>query len=83
MVSGKELSNSQKALIFKLWKDGENYRKISSKLNISITMISSYTVRFKGRNIVENKKVIKKKKKKKKKSTGAPKKISPRLSRKL
>ena len=25
MASGKELSNSQKALIGKLWKDGESY----------------------------------------------------------
>ena len=38
----KELSNSQKALIVKLWKDGENYRNISSNVNIPFTTISSF-----------------------------------------
>ena len=71
MVKGKELSNSQKALIVNLWKDGESYRNISSNLNIPFTTISSFIARFNRRNIVE------------KKRTGAPRKISPRLSRKL
>ena len=63
----------KKALIVKLWKDGESYRNISSNLNIPFTTISSYIARFKRRNTVE----------KKKKKPGAPRKISPRLSRKL
>ena len=72
MARGKESSNSQKALIVKLWKDGESYRNISSNLNIPFTTISSFIVRFKRRNTVENKK-----------RTGALRKIYPRLSRKL
>ena len=72
MARGKELSNSQKTLIVKLWKDGESYRNMSSNLNIPFTMISSFIARFKRRNIVENKK-----------RTGGPRKISPWLSRKL
>ena len=72
MARGKELSNSQKALSIKLWKDGESYRNILSNLNISFTTISSFIARFKRHNTVENKK-----------RTGAPRKISPRLSRKL
>ena len=72
MASGKELSNSQKALIVKLWKDGESYRNILSNLNITFTAISSFIARFKRRNTVKNKK-----------RTSALRKISPRLSRKL
>ena len=72
MARDKELSNSQKALIVKLWKHGGNYRNISSNLNIPFTTISWFIARFKWRNIVENKKRV-----------GAPRKISPRLSRKL
>ena len=66
------MSNSQKALIVNLWKDGESYRNISSNLNIPFTMVSSFIARFKRCNAVENKK-----------RTGAPRKVSPRLSRKL
>ena len=73
MVRVKKLSNSQKALIVKLRKDGESYRNFSSNLNIPFTTISSFIARLKK----------KKKKKKKKKRTGAGRKISPRLSRKL
>ena len=47
MASCKELSNSLKALIVKLWKDRESYRNISSNLNISFTTISSFIARFK------------------------------------
>ena len=72
MARGKELSNSQKALTVKLWKDGESYRNISRNLNIPITTISSFIARFKRHNTVENKK-----------RTGDPRKISPRISRKL
>ena len=54
MASGKELSNSQKALIVKLWIDGKSYRNILSNLNIPFTMISSFIARFKRRNTVEN-----------------------------
>ena len=43
MARGKELNNSQKALIVKLWKDGESYINISINLNIPFTMISSFT----------------------------------------
>ena len=46
--------------------------KISSNPNIPFTTISSFIARFKRRNTVENTK-----------GTGAPRKISPRLSRKL
>ena len=67
MARGKELSNSQKALIVKLWKDGESYRNISSNLNIPFNTISSFIARFKRRNTVENK--AKKKKKKKNRSS--------------
>ncbi len=56
MVRGKELSNSQKVLIVKLWKDGESYRNISNNLNIPFTTISSFIARFKRRNTVESKK---------------------------
>ena len=72
MARGKELSNSQKVLIVKLWKDGESYRNISINLNIPFTTISSFIARFKIRNTAENNK-----------RTGVPRKISPRLSRKL
>ena len=72
IARGKELSNSQKALIVKLWKDGESYRNISSNLNIPFTPISSFIARFKRCNTVENKN-----------RTSAPRKISLRLSRKL
>ena len=72
MARGKGLSNSQKALIVKLWKDEESYRNILSNMNISFTMINSFIVRFKRHNTVENKK-----------RTGAPRKISPRLSIRL
>ena len=56
MAKGKELSNSQKALIVKFWKDGESYRNIPSNLNIPFTTISSFIARFKRHNTVENKK---------------------------
>ena len=72
MARGKELSNSQKTLIVKLWKDGESYRNISSNPNNPFTTITSFIARFKRLNTVENKK-----------KTGAPGKVSPRLSRKL
>ena len=72
MARAEELSNSQKALIVKVWKDGESYRNISSNLNIPFTMISSFIARFK--NVTQLKK---------KKRTSAPRKISSRLSRKL
>ena len=72
MARGKELSNSQKALIVKLWKDGKSYRNISHNLNIPFTTISSFIAKFKRHNTVENKKI-----------TDAPRKISPKLSRKL
>ena len=55
MTRGKELSNSQKALIVKLWKDEESHRNISSNLNIPFATISSFITSFKRRNIVENK----------------------------
>ena len=71
MERGKELSNSQKALIVKLWKDGESYKNILSNLNIPFST-SSFIARFKRRNTVENKK-----------RTGPPRMISTRLSRKL
>ena len=38
----KELNASQKALIVKLWKDGESYRNISSDLNIPFTTKGSF-----------------------------------------
>ena len=56
MARGKELSNSEKALIVKLWKDGESYRNISSNMNIPFTTISSFIARFKIRNTFEDKK---------------------------
>ena len=56
MARGKELNNSQKALIVKLLKDGESYRNISSNLDISLTTTGSFMARFKRRNTVENKK---------------------------
>ena len=56
MARGKELSNSQKALIVKLWKDGKSYRNISSSLNIPFAPMSSFIASFKRRNTVENKK---------------------------
>ena len=75
MARGKELSNSSKALIVKLWKDGEGYGNILSNLNVPFNTIGLYIARFKRRNIVE--------KTKQNKKTGAPRKISLRLSRKL
>ena len=65
MARGKELSNSQKKLIVKIWKDGDCYRNISSNLNIPFSTISSFIARFKRFNTVENKK-----------RTGDPRKIS-------
>ena len=55
MARGKELSNSTKALIVKLWKDGENYRNISSNLNIPFTTISSFIASFKRHKTDEKK----------------------------
>ena len=52
----KKLSNSQKASIIKLWKDGASSRNISSNPNIPFTTISSFIVGFKRRDTVENKK---------------------------
>ena len=72
MARGKELSNSQKVLIVKLWKERESYRNIPSNLDIPFRTISSFIAMFKRRNTVENKK-----------RTSAPSKISPRLSRQL
>ena len=54
MARGKELSDSQKALTVKLWKDGE--RNIPNNLNIPFTTKSSFIAGFKRRNTVENKK---------------------------
>ena len=54
MARGKQLSNSQKAPIVKLWIDGE--RNILSNLNIPFTLISSFIAKFKRCNTVENKK---------------------------
>ena len=65
------MTNSQKALIVKLWKDGQSYRNISSNLNIPFTTICSFIAWLKRLNSW------------KQKITGAPRKISPRLSRKL
>ena len=65
MARGKELSNSQKSLIVKHWKDGESYRNISSNLNIPFITINSFIARFKRRNTVEMKNNL-----------GAPRKIS-------
>ena len=56
MARGKKLSNSQKALVIKPWKDGESYKNISSDLNIPFIKISSFIARFKKHNTVENKK---------------------------
>ena len=56
IAKDKELSDSQKAPIVNLWKDGENYRNIASKLNIPFTTISSFIATLKRHNIVENKK---------------------------
>ena len=56
MVKGKELSNSQKAMIVKVWKEGECYRNISSSLNIPFTTVSLLIARFKRRNTVEHEK---------------------------
>ena len=53
-------------------KDGEIYRHTSSNLNIPFTKISYFIARFESRSTVE-----------KQKRTGVPRKISPRLSRKL
>ena len=68
----KKLSTSQKAMIVKLCERWKSYRNISSNLNIPFTTISSFIARFKRLNVVENKK-----------RTGVPRRISPRLSRKL
>ena len=56
IARGKELNNSQKALIVKLWKDGESYRNISRNLKIPFTTVSSFIARFKRCNTVEKKK---------------------------
>ena len=56
MARGKELSNSQKALTVKLWKDEESFRYISSNLNMSFTMISSFIARFKDITQLKKKK---------------------------
>ena len=56
MARGKELSNSQKILIVKLWKDRESYRNISSNLNIPFTTISSFIARFKNITQLKTKK---------------------------
>ena len=68
MARGKELNNSQKALIVNLWKDGESYRNVSSNLNIPFTTISSFIARLKDVTQLKTKK---------------DRKVSPRLSRKL
>ena len=65
LAKRKELSNSQKALIVKLWNDGESRRNISSNQNIPFMTIGSFIARFKRRNRDENKKQKKKPKKKK------------------
>ena len=56
IARSEELSNSQNALIVKLWKDGDSYRNISGNLNIPFTTISSFLARFKRCNTVEKKK---------------------------
>ena len=56
MARVKELSNSQKALFVKLWRDRGSNRNILSNLNIPFTTIYSFIARFKRRNTVDNKK---------------------------
>ena len=57
MAKDKELSNSQKALIVKLCKDGESKRNISSNLNIPFTVISSFITRFKNVTQLKTKRI--------------------------
>ena len=71
LIIAKGKSQKKKTLIVKLQKDCESYRNIPNNLNIPFTTISSFITMFKRRYTVE------------KKRTGAPRKISPRLSRKL
>ena len=56
MVRRKKLSNSQKAQIVNLWKDGESYRNISNNQNIPLSSTSLFIARSKRRNTVKNKK---------------------------
>ena len=72
ITSGKELTNLQKELVVKLWKEGKSYGKISDSLNILFSRISSLIARCKKRKTVENQR-----------RAGVPWKISSRPSRKL
>ncbi|KAF2362667.1 Transposase Tc1-like [Trinorchestia longiramus] len=72
MARGKELTNSKKKRIVKLWKEGKSYRKMAENLVIPFTTISSFIAGHKRLKTVENQR-----------RTGAPMKIFPRSSRKL
>ena len=72
IARGKELTNSQKDQIVKLWNEGKSYRRISDNLYISFTTISSFNARYKKWKTIVNQRRI-----------GAPRKISPRFSMKL
>ena len=56
MARGKELTNLQKELIVKLWKEGKSYKKISNRLNIPFKNMSSLIVKYKKRRTIENQK---------------------------
>ena len=71
MASGKELTNSQKEQIVKLWKEGKSYKKMSDNQNIPFPTISSFIARYK-KKAIENQR-----------RTGAPQKICSRSLRKL
>lgn len=72
MAKGKELSNSEKELIIKHWKEGKSYRKIADILTMPFTTISSVIAKYKKVKTVENKS-----------RSGAPRKISPKSMRKI
>ena len=72
MARAKELTNSHKELLVKLWKEGKQYRKMSDSLNIPFTTISSFIARNKKLKTDENQR-----------RTAAPQKVSSRSSRKL
>ena len=72
IARGKELTNSQKDPIVKLWNEGKSYRRISDNLYISFTTISSFISSYKKCQTVVNQRRI-----------CAPRKISSRFSMKL
>ena len=72
IARGKELTNSQKDQIVKLWNEGKSYRRISDNLYISFTTISSFISSYKKCQTVVNQRRI-----------CAPRKISSRFSMKL